>query len=299
MATNDFLPFGGDGAANVIAQATYAALAQRTSGFQSGVAQSAQLNKVWRQSSIMSAVLAQFIADNSGANSVDDGTTATLLANLKIAASGRLIGVQVFTSSGTYNPTAGTRSVIAEGVGGGAGGGGASATAAGQVSAGSGGSSGTYGKGRFITGFTGIPVTIGAGGTGGPAGANNGSAGGTTSFGSLMSCPGGVGGGGSNANSVANITAASGGAALPTGATIVAAAGSTSGAGFSLIPAGVGGDGGPSVFGGVNNNSSNSAGTAGNAPGTGGGGGSRLAGQGVGAAGGDGAKGILIVYEFA
>lgn len=88
MATNDFLPFGGDGAANVISQAVYAALAQRMTGFQSGVAQSAQLNKVWRQSSIMAAVLAQFIADSTGQNSVDDGTTATLLANLKRAAAG-------------------------------------------------------------------------------------------------------------------------------------------------------------------------------------------------------------------
>ena len=33
----------------------------------------------------MAAVLAQFIADKSGANSVDDGTTATLLANLATA----------------------------------------------------------------------------------------------------------------------------------------------------------------------------------------------------------------------
>ncbi|RQZ27474.1 hypothetical protein DIE16_31370 [Burkholderia sp. Bp9090] len=41
---------------------------------------------MWRQSSIMSAVLAQFISDRTGQNAVDDGTTATLLANLKLAA---------------------------------------------------------------------------------------------------------------------------------------------------------------------------------------------------------------------
>ncbi|WP_198389686.1 hypothetical protein [Burkholderia ubonensis] len=82
MATNDFLAFGGGGAANVIDQATYAALAARLTGFQSGTAQSAQLNKVWRQSSIMAAVVAQFAADYSGQNSTDDGTTPTLEANL-------------------------------------------------------------------------------------------------------------------------------------------------------------------------------------------------------------------------
>ncbi|WP_429555074.1 gp53-like domain-containing protein [Paraburkholderia sp. MM5477-R1] len=44
------------------------------------------MNKVWRQSSIISAVLAQFICDRTGQPAIDDGTTATLLANLKLAA---------------------------------------------------------------------------------------------------------------------------------------------------------------------------------------------------------------------
>jgi hypothetical protein len=70
----------------VITQVTYSGLAARTAGFSSGVAQSAQLNKVWRQSSIMSAVLAQFISDRTGLDVLDDGTTATILANLKAAA---------------------------------------------------------------------------------------------------------------------------------------------------------------------------------------------------------------------
>ncbi|MGS1004017.1 hypothetical protein ACVCH0_20605 [Burkholderia glumae] len=85
-ATNDFLAFGGGASPNVIDQATYAALPARLSGFQSGVAQSAQLNKVWRQSSIMAAVLAQFIVARSGQAAVDDGTTATLLSNLLASA---------------------------------------------------------------------------------------------------------------------------------------------------------------------------------------------------------------------
>ncbi|WP_011298563.1 hypothetical protein [Cupriavidus necator] len=86
MATNDFLVFGGGAGANVITQVTYSGLAARTAGFASGVAQSAQLNKVWRQSSIMAAVLAQFISDRTGQDALDDGTTATLLENLKAAA---------------------------------------------------------------------------------------------------------------------------------------------------------------------------------------------------------------------
>lgn len=66
MAANDFLVFGGGAGANVITQVSYSGLAARTSGFQSGVANSGQLNKVWRQSSIMAAVLGQFIADQTG-----------------------------------------------------------------------------------------------------------------------------------------------------------------------------------------------------------------------------------------
>lgn len=83
---NDFLPFAYGGAANVETQAAYVAdTSTLQNGFSSGVAQSGKLNKVWRQSSIMSAVLAQFIVDLSGQPAIDDGTTATLEANLVAA----------------------------------------------------------------------------------------------------------------------------------------------------------------------------------------------------------------------
>lgn len=86
MATNDFLVFGGGAGANVMTQADWAALSARVAGFSAGVAQSAQLNKAWRQSSIMAAVLAQFISDRAGVDVLDDGTIATILANLKASA---------------------------------------------------------------------------------------------------------------------------------------------------------------------------------------------------------------------
>lgn len=79
----DFLPFATATGANVMSQSDYAALAAVATGFQAGTAKSAQMNKVWRQSSIMAAVLAQFIVDSTGANAVDDGTITALLANLK------------------------------------------------------------------------------------------------------------------------------------------------------------------------------------------------------------------------
>lgn len=106
MATNDFLPFATGSGANVMSQADWNALAQRVSGFQSGVAQSPQLNKAWRQSSIMAAVLGQFIADYSGQNAVDDGTTAALEDNLKKAFNAAGITAPQFDNSTNLATTA-------------------------------------------------------------------------------------------------------------------------------------------------------------------------------------------------
>lgn len=88
MPQNDFLPFATAPDANVSPQSEYAALALLRTGFSSGLARSPQMNKVWRQSSIMSAVLAAFIVEQSGQAAVDDGTTATLKANLLAAING-------------------------------------------------------------------------------------------------------------------------------------------------------------------------------------------------------------------
>lgn len=104
MATNDFQPFAYGGAANVVSQSAYIALTSiLQNGFSSGVAQSAQLNKVWRQSSIMAAVLAQFSSDYSGQNSTDDGTTATLETNLIAAIRGVTKTGVLLTDTGAAN----------------------------------------------------------------------------------------------------------------------------------------------------------------------------------------------------
>ncbi|WP_261374723.1 phage tail protein [Yersinia intermedia] len=83
--SNQILPFGIGAGANVIPYADYEALPARTGGFVSGVARSEQLNTVWRQSSFMASVLADFIAKQSGNDVLDDGNTAVLLANLELA----------------------------------------------------------------------------------------------------------------------------------------------------------------------------------------------------------------------
>ena len=79
MPTNDFLPFATDPAANVITQGAFDALPARVSGFVAGTAQSAQLNKAWRQSSVMAAVLGQFINDFGGLDALDDGNIGNLV----------------------------------------------------------------------------------------------------------------------------------------------------------------------------------------------------------------------------
>ncbi|CQR12248.1 putative bacteriophage tail fiber protein [Yersinia mollaretii] len=83
--SNEILPFGLGAESNVMTQAEYEALAARSGGFSSGVAKSEQLNKVWRQSSFVASVLADFIANHSGNDVLDNGNTATLLASLELA----------------------------------------------------------------------------------------------------------------------------------------------------------------------------------------------------------------------
>jgi len=102
---NDFLPFAVGGSANVVTQAAYAALASTLlqTGFTAGVAPSVQLNKVWRQSSIMAAVIAQFIVAETGQTAIDDGTTATLLANFTAAIVAASKQQVILTDTGAVN----------------------------------------------------------------------------------------------------------------------------------------------------------------------------------------------------
>ncbi|EMA1800182.1 hypothetical protein [Cronobacter turicensis] len=80
MATNNFKPFATGASANVTSQTDYEALAALQTGFQSGKASSAQINKALRQSSTMSAVLGQFITQAS-LDALDNGNVTSLLGN--------------------------------------------------------------------------------------------------------------------------------------------------------------------------------------------------------------------------
>lgn len=232
-----------------------------------------------------------------------DGAVQTALENLGLVTNGnvgRLINIQRFTSSGTYTPTPGTKSIIVKAIGGGGAGGGAIATSTG-VSAGSGGSSGSYAEARYTTGFNSVPVTIGLGGTSVVGG--KGGDGGTTSFGALLSCPGGGGGPvGSASNTTISYTSQGSPGGAPTGSgLIVATKGQPGQNGVSVgtVGIGIGGIGSQSKFGGggpqnVNNNNPAAAQSFGA-----GGGATCNAPYQSAHSGGDGAPGVVIIEEYA
>ncbi|WP_154957083.1 hypothetical protein [Klebsiella grimontii] len=195
MPTNDFKAFATGNSANVISQADYLALAALVSGFSSGKASSAQVNKALRQATVMANVLAQFIADSANVDVLDDGNTAAILSNLKNSMPGRLLGVQVVPSSALITKSAGAKKWRIRALGAGAGSSAAPATAAGQVSISNGGGAGAYAEGIYdVSALSSATVTIGSGGVGGTAISPNGGDGGTTSVGTLISAPGGKAG---------------------------------------------------------------------------------------------------------
>jgi|GEM_PF-847573 len=201
MSINNFKPFAFNYGANVSSQEDYENLAELLTGFQSGKASSAQINKALRQGTVMSSVLAQFICDITDVDVLDNGNDNIILENLKASiiklTPGRFISAPiVITASSSYSPTRGTKNIIVEGVGGGCGGGGSATPPSGQYSVAGGGAGGTWARAMFPAPTGAVAVTIGSGGSPGAAsatstGAGEGGQGGDSSFGSLLICPGG------------------------------------------------------------------------------------------------------------
>lgn len=73
MATNNFKAFALDPNANVTSQADWEALTALKKGFSSGKASSTQVNKAIRQATFIAAALAQYTANKSGLDVLDDG----------------------------------------------------------------------------------------------------------------------------------------------------------------------------------------------------------------------------------
>lgn len=211
---------------------------------------------------------------------------------------GRLIGVKVFTASGTYTRSPGVNSALIKLVGGGGAGGGSPATTSAQVSVGAGGCSGSYAEAWITSVPASASVTIGTAGTGVSGGV--GGSGGTTSFGSLVSATGGNGGNpaGPSAPPI-NIGNNNTGATV-IGANVFGAVSqmppisfvSSLNLGYSATSAGgLMGSGGATL---------NATGNGSNAGGYGGGGSGALSlASSAAQIGGQGSPGICIVYEYA
>ena len=100
MATNEILQFAEtDTGTNLLSQAEYLTDAQRPIGNQPGVARSKLVNKALRQSSLIAAAVAQFIADNQANNVVDTADPADIADWIEAAV--RSIGIPTAVAGGT------------------------------------------------------------------------------------------------------------------------------------------------------------------------------------------------------
>lgn len=100
MATNEILQFAEtDTGTNLLTQAEYLADAQRPIGNQPGVARSKLVNKALRQSSLIAAAVAQFIADNQTNNVVDTAAPADIADWIEAAV--RSLGIPTAVAGGT------------------------------------------------------------------------------------------------------------------------------------------------------------------------------------------------------
>lgn len=238
------------------------------------------------------------VSAGTNLNVIGDGTNIIALYS-----PGSLIGPpKVFTSSGTYTPTTGTKSIIVEVLGAGGGGGGAALITSGYASAGSGGGSGSYAKHYLSSLSSSYVVTIGVGGTGGVGNAS-GNAGGTSSFGSIVICPGGFAGRSLvSSNTLGFTTIDSGTYTAITGGNIVSQNGNSSTFCLRTANTGIGGYGSPSPYGSgglAATATGNGVSPLANSYGAGGGGALNLSSTSINYTGGQGSNGIVIVWEYA
>jgi hypothetical protein len=219
--------------------------------------------------------------------------------------SGRYLGTQVITASGTYTPGTygGVRAKTGKAklLAGGGAGGSVSTTGAAAASVASGGNGGNYMEFVLdLTSVTTLAITIGAGGIPGAAGFNNGGNGGNSSVGALALASGGRGGNAGGPGSPVLLTPApvannTNSGSLTTTVTtlgwggvagVAATTGSLQGGKGGDSFAGTGGVGGtsgvgsPGAFNGV------------------GGGGAGIGASATGQSGGSGGPGIFIVEEY-
>lgn len=223
---------------------------------------------------------------------IGDGTNVIQDANL-LGFSGRLINVQTFTTSGTYTPTPGTKSILVQVQGAGGAGGNATSGTGTTASTGAGGGAG----GCAVSYLNPVPasasVVVGSGGVS--------SSGGNSSFNGTIIANGGAAGTSNAISGNLSFTghARSGSGGTATGGNIYNSKG---GVGTpAIITQGIpsGGNGGASQFSGSETGAGASGGSGGSGSlGSGGSGASQAIGAG-GFGGGAGGDGIVVIWEYA
>lgn len=230
-------------------------------------------------------------------------SNAQLLAAMRALFTGRQIGAPiVLTSTSTYTPSSSlVKYVEVEIYAAGGGGAGVPAYTSSTAAIGGGASGGTWALVRIPVSLLSSPtaVTIGVAGTPGASGGGTGGTGGVSSFGSLISCPGGLGSGYSTTTGTVN----AGGANSPAAATISASVqtiatsrGAPGSPGYVVAT----GSAAPGI-GASSPKGSGGDGVSGSASGYGAGGaGARaISGDTTAKAGGAGSPGVCIIREFA
>ncbi|MDR6421263.1 hypothetical protein J2801_003551 [Paraburkholderia phenoliruptrix] len=227
----------------------------------------------------------------------DFAYSAPTAGQMQNVQAGHLLGIQKFSTPGTftYTPTAGMNTVIAYVQAAGGGSDGLPATSSGQFALSVPGYSGALAVGKFTAAQIGSSQTVivGAGGSPGAAGGGSATAGGNSSLGSLAVATGGPAGNGHYGPTASAILIV-GNVALPptaTGGNIFNAPGSQGGA--SMGGANASASGNLAAVGGVGGASPFSAG----GPGTGGGG-AAIVGSQPGTQGNSGLDGIVLIYEY-
>ncbi|HGF5590172.1 TPA: phage tail protein [Klebsiella quasipneumoniae subsp. similipneumoniae] len=246
-----------------------------------------------------SAASSWFILDSTNAiptvPTASEGTSTTqsastaFVASAITAATGRLINIQVFTSSGTYTPSTGTKKIRVTLTGGGGGASGCQGTNTSQTVSGAGGGAGGTAISTITSLSSSYTVTIGAGGSGSSSSAS-GTAGGNSTFGALIASGGGAGTLSASGATVGGV----GGAASGGSINIVGGLGSD-GQAVAFVFAG---NGGASYWGG-GGRAGALGGVAAIAYGAGGGGAYDRTLSGTAYSGGAGKSGICIIEEFA
>jgi hypothetical protein len=236
----------------------------------------------------------------SGGTITTSGTCAALGYQLK--------GVTLLTSgSSSYAVPASVRALFIEAIGAGGGGGGASGSASNAGAAGGGGG-GSCSK-VWLTTLNGpYAYAVGAAGTGGTAGANDGTSGGNTTFTDassvvVLQANGGAAGKGDTFNTTLRLGGTGGvGGTISTGDTSLAGGQGGTGLAFSgtVAISGVGGAGACGGPGAAQRNSTDSASGVGGAAGVsvGAGGSGALTLTGTSRAGGNGAAGLIRIWEY-